>query len=930
MKITLDTRELEIRGFYNKDLLSKDQQNEIETCLSEVSAQLDWLGQLLGWLGPDYWDRLDLSIEEKRRLLAGTYGMYGFLTPLKVFEFRNWDYSIITQSDDRIKENQTLRCGKETSTIERISKQGDKIKITFRGNQEGMLREFETSGQIYAETPELCYSPFNNPEVKNEADFSFTCKEKEGSLLLFVKGDDYNELPILGNMGVIRGSLLTFDLPVSLITKDSETIISRPFYRQEEDIWDLRIPQETPTSAILRSEIGGSTSEIMAVDWKDPSDWLSPEKTEKYLGVWGNKGGELPLAFMFDSLNIRGFSKDNSIVVEDWIGRVPFNSLMNSVYLGQISVDRPYQKGSVWWDSRTGDIMVWDEKNNHCFPWVQYELKGSPFNNNAPTIVFPSEYEFLGGSETLPPDTIVQINDISSLTQLSKIRGIPGNLTGVGDILIAKDISEDFWNVLEMSYPDVYEFIKDSDKLPIGAKIKIINANGMLPGGGSPDIVNLDVEINRDIEVILVKESSLDKWILYPPNPYKFVGETRLFPGGGEGLQGEVIQSGDRYSIYYFNRWEEEGGEWVLKGDWVDLTSGENLDPPSTDVHFSAIAIYCNGQKMEMGSILEEKSFSMEYGIDFDTGEVIFNFSPSDTEGMCNLPKIEVSDIITSSSRADITNLVFSGRAIKVRPSPLESETLLRPYTQKPLLVCGDTSLLDSNPEANFLRAGNNLGVASNLDRISIRLPLNYRRGSREWNRANMICQSFSPGGSTSDLVKVKPPSMLIDVPLYDELVLRSRQFGGISPVFHQPWLFSGIDTKRGFYNSPWSNSALLPNSPTTEGSNWGPSYIESYEPLNNRKTDEYGNWLGSYGKISSCSKLEGFFNKDVNEGSIKELPAPIWDSSIYKIPPMVNSSPNWDTDPNDFRVEYGMFIAGQSVAGDAVYSLQGKRNHNN
>ena len=49
---------------------------EILDATERVDGQLSWVAQLLGHNGDNYWPRQKLTLQEKRALLLGTYGVY--------------------------------------------------------------------------------------------------------------------------------------------------------------------------------------------------------------------------------------------------------------------------------------------------------------------------------------------------------------------------------------------------------------------------------------------------------------------------------------------------------------------------------------------------------------------------------------------------------------------------------------------------------------------------------------------------------------------------------------------------------------------------------------------------------------------------------------------------------------------------------------
>jgi hypothetical protein len=62
--------------------LTAEQLNSVALTESRVNDQLDWLAQLLGWSGPEYWANLASTVSQKRNLLTGSFGVYdGYIHP---------------------------------------------------------------------------------------------------------------------------------------------------------------------------------------------------------------------------------------------------------------------------------------------------------------------------------------------------------------------------------------------------------------------------------------------------------------------------------------------------------------------------------------------------------------------------------------------------------------------------------------------------------------------------------------------------------------------------------------------------------------------------------------------------------------------------------------------------------------------------------
>ena len=94
---TFDITEYELRGI-TPDVFTAKQQELLNQTLSRVNGQMDWTAQLLGYSGTNYWGRpnpksdgsynwvgLPRTMNEKRQMQAGTFGVYN-----KNLEYDAW------------------------------------------------------------------------------------------------------------------------------------------------------------------------------------------------------------------------------------------------------------------------------------------------------------------------------------------------------------------------------------------------------------------------------------------------------------------------------------------------------------------------------------------------------------------------------------------------------------------------------------------------------------------------------------------------------------------------------------------------------------------------------------------------------------------------------------------------------------------------
>ena len=81
-------------------VVSDEQQSAITLATERVNEQLGFVAQMLGWSGPNYWDNLPKTVNEKRALLNGSFGVYNNYTLLRLLEIQTWNQSVITESGE--------------------------------------------------------------------------------------------------------------------------------------------------------------------------------------------------------------------------------------------------------------------------------------------------------------------------------------------------------------------------------------------------------------------------------------------------------------------------------------------------------------------------------------------------------------------------------------------------------------------------------------------------------------------------------------------------------------------------------------------------------------------------------------------------------------------------------------------------------------
>ena len=961
---------------YTSNYFSNVQLDAVSEVENRVNGQLDWLAQLLGWNGDNYWNNLTSTVSQKRRLQTGSFGVYNKFFYPKVIAIRNWDVNeefvnltraeisalqssnslwVVVEKDDKIEEGQILSIGDYEFVISEITIEDDKFVIKISGEVSSVLTEFQAGAQVKIFSEDILPAPFNRPKVDTAGDAEFACSASGNELLLFPLFNTAKNLPVKTD-NLIVGSTYYFDKPVYFSRTESRLVDSvlvsypidvQPVYNPEKNLWMISIPEDFSTKEA--GEIGflvwlysDSSSEQFCVRqvnlcrWYNPSDWNTQNAIDYYTGTWGNKGGPLPFNFVFDSLEISGFDEKKSVIVEPLENRVSFDTLLNFVYYQKTSIDvippgEP-EENQVWWDNTTGSFSVWSSSPYGCGSWDEILYPNPPVNSETPEFVYPDVTDFELSQSTMVPGVLIEIEDITGLSINNNIIGLLGTLSSPGSLKLFKR-SDDYWVPYEFFYADEIDFNSDALNLPWNTPVILDDATGLSPSGTNYDVENLKIVITESLPVKLMKNNSNTSWFIEPVSSLKYIGNTRLFSSSVEPTEGEMNwnyslpnEEERRAVIYYYSSYEETSpGNWTLTGAWVDVNTGEAVSPPNAPLDFGTILVYCNDVLMEEDTDAGFEDFSFSYEVDATSGEFVFKYSANTFQGMVNLPRIIISDSLTSVYRFDITDYVFSGIQYYMSPNVLDSETPLRLWKAQSLQVTDG-----EHDYINSLIADENNGPGDeNWQQYFVRLPPRYERNGSVWQKTALVCKNFGYWGSDISLTDTRcPPEN--EVPrIYEQVCLFKDEFSSMSTMYSEPYLYSDILFGETYETDDFSNAGVLPAFDKAYDE-FSEGLISTYEPLHNRRVNTslpvgggYGNWEGLYLRSVQCAELSGFVTSDLLSEVIYPVEPPVWDYSMYKLPTScaVNEG-SYAVDLNNFKVGYAYFAADLSCAEDGFFDI--------
>jgi hypothetical protein len=936
----LNVKNLEIYGITDP-YFTGDQLEAVTLASTRVNGQLDWLAQLLGWSGPEYWFNLVSNVEQKRNLLAGTFGVYNSFIYPRVREVRNWDNSVVIDYDSRIKVGQTFYLGDNTYVLAGLKEDGDSLLLDFGPIPASLITDLASGIQLKVHSTDALPRPFLKPDPQGSADISLkVVASGSETFSLFCETGLGIELPVV-NHCLFEGSRAYFDAPVYLTVPEPTGLQKtvEPVYDFSSSQWYVDVPTGlTSPNAVLNYNT--LALPVTIVKWSFDGGWTDINLLSNYTGAWSNKGGKLPFNFVFDSLGIHGLSPEKAVSLDPITVSVSFNQLLDLVYYQRAKLgSNPIltnQTNQVWWNNQTGSLSVFRGDCYNCGPWVEVDYP-NPVNNSqdTPGYVFPDVVSFQGYGEPFEPDTVVRLLSGEGLSFLDSILALNGELTGECEVDLIQRAGENFWRMLSLTFPDVPTFNLNSDTIPGKVPVVIESSIGLAPEGPQYRVLNLGTELNEPYKVILTKDETpgVNEWYISPPSHLKYIGNTKLFDSEGP-LDGEMFwdysesnEENRAALIFYYSRWENDGGNWELRGDWIGLNDNTTtLDPSSVAVNYGALKVFCNGTLLEEGVALTSDSFQMVYTP--EQGVFTFEYVPVTFEGVSALPIITITDSLTTTHSYNITDMVFGGARFHLNPTPLDKNTPLRTWKTDPLVVTDLGTPSHEGLIPNLLIADQNNGPADDhWERYFIRLSPLYKREGKEWQKVNLVCQDFGLWGSPAYYEDMEGPLQDEKISIYEDAYLFGRVINSREILYSEPYLYSNVKFEEEL-REDYENSAIIPGF-ETPGDGFSEAKLIEYDPLHNRKvnlSDNFkvqGEWEGDYVEVRSCQDLTGFLTKDIDAGSLlKEIP-PTWDASIYKIPPINNiGSLSAKVDANHYKINYAFFAADLSAAEEAVFDL--------
>lgn len=934
---SFNASEFELRNFTNK-YLSPDQAEQVSLAESRVNGQLDFLAQMLGWNGSNYWTNLPATVSQKRQLLGGSYGVYNnFILP-RVLTVKTWenieDFSsprvaiVEIERDDRIQAGQVAYLDIYAYPILSLTETAAGMALNFGEVDDTFFAEIKNNTQLRIDIPSARPAPFYRPEIGVAGDNAFNCTDDGGTLNLFPSYDTTGQFPYLFPI-LFAGSAYAFDKPLYLSYSDALYIDVSPTYNEDTGRWVLSIPgslegNSPGVTATLVEPYANSTRQVQIQNWRDPSDWNIECVLENFLGAWGNKGGPLPFNLAFDSLSLHGFDENKSLYLPVIERELAFNDLVDLVYAQRAKVDSgiPGQlpPGKLWWNTTSGVLAIQVEQEETCPIWVEVEYREAPEQELVPEIIFPDVAAFVDNQGSVPPSTIsIVILDITGLSSADNVLNIQQPFSGSGRVYLYRQLDTQYWVPIRFEFLNVATFDAASANIPFNVPTYILDSTGLDPVGGNYTINNLEITVAGMYKTVLVKENGPTEWTLFPDSILKFIANSSLFGGP---VEGEL-----RWDYANPNP-ETRAAALYYDSTWVAINQNTPISPPSYNLDMGTVLFYCDGNLLTAGTGFLTGDYEFTYDFEPKIGLYFIQYRPLTLTGKTNFPEIVISDSLTSSYKLDISSLVFSGVTYQMSPNVYDAETPLRLWASQHLQTANTTQLLERDIYPNPLVADLNNGPAlDNWQRFFVRMPLDYGRNGAAWQKAALICEDFAYFGSNIEPEKMDCPPGASLPRIYEEVVL-NKDRTDYTYVYSEPFLYSTVVYDDfSSVDASYTNGAIRPTV-DVDYDEFSEAQFIDYDPLHNRLVDfsdaGFGNWQGIYLNINACGFLSGYYINDVLDAVVEPIEAPIWDASIYKCPPTCdNPSGTYSVDANNYKICYAYFVADASAAEDGFFDPQ-------
>lgn len=901
-----DIEKYELRGELPK-VYTPDQQRKLNEVLARVNGQIDWTAQMLGFSGTKVWGKpnpradgkydwtgLPSTMNEKRQMQVGAFGVYN-----KDQEYESWP------------------------------------------------------------------SPFNRSLIKASGDARVHVFERDGHIIMSPLGQgeliDFMRDPIF-----FVGASYVFDREVQFSVSgvpEEDFAEFETFYVSDQTWTRVTIKKTSETLSVSIVGVEAIPAPAQVLDWSDVSDWAAPRIPEQFLGIWGNKGASLSFDHAFDALDLHGFDEQFGLKLVDFKTCFTLEELLARVGL-EPTIWTPYAFDNL--GIKVGDCAV-------AYPRPPYDA-GEFYDNGDIDAVVPPDSLLNGGDDfdDLPPlseiveegiyervigeDVVILPDDfeffkcdldcgyIVNLTQ-DKTPTLPcpdggcpptpEYIPGISELCIQYEVTD----VCSIVQKPCVEWVFDPS-LDNG----IYEAAYSLPSNPGPWATANDGEFDenpRCIDGVSVgpsdcdygewcgfDEGTYDKKITYSTDPDEILLDCAAddLPGICDPVDGGILT--------VFGPPDYEDCDCVTECCLVDngpynqllvppaflglpdgsgiidggITNGFCTIYDNTDYDFTGIAD-CN---LDNGQL--ESPPPIEFADSTNYDRVLLDCVPcSESEDLIPIP-CPVDPIYVS------LNDIFGETRYEMLPTVRNSLSPLRLWKNQVLTVV-DQVPPDDTEYYNFLVADENRGPEpENAFRYFVRLPLEYTRNGKEWNRAAAVCDNLGYFSAPPALSETQADPPTLRPPLYSELYWKGDLTDYVI-FYDEDFLVSTrrddlLSVQEGFVDSKVSfeEEEFIP---------YQFASVTEYDAYDLRAPNVDGSWSGYYYENGTNFVRTGYVEVDLASLNIRQVAPelePIYDKSFVELPNVEFPDSVDQAALKNYVVSYAYFVADFSAADDPVF----------
>ena len=733
-------------------------------------------------------------------------------------------------------------------------------------------------------------APFNRTKILASGDASFHIWESEGRTLVSPLGQ--GELITYGSPKVFVGGEYIFDKQVEFTVIGNESdILHWTFFNEIDGEWTRMLLKQT--AGLIQVKVKGSLAEpaiLQPTDWTDISDWKSTQVTNQFIGLWGNKGNNFSLDAAFDALELHGYSERTSLELDDTTTCLTPTQLLAKVGL----------KSTEW-------TKYWNTK-------FGFQADRCPIAYPLPADTVDSGFTFY---------TCVGCNSTISMTQTRTADATPG----------IKDICFDYKATEECGFVDYpcIEFVFDPT-LNDGSYPR----ENLTPAEPGPWMTADDGEYNQiglcyddavqsnfqceDGTFCGFDDGIYNKQVF--PDCEDVVGEACAeINGGFDNISGPPNYEAD--CDCYVDCCLADG-ELYIYGDLPYL--GPNIDDGGIYGGGSETCIYYSNDffdrdpndftcSLDDGTIEGPPSTEIVFEGEYD--RLLEACVPCDADGPapdpvpCPLPPV----------RVDLKE-IFDDILYKMQPDVTNALTPLRVWKNRVMTVTDEVPAAGSE-RYNYFVADDNRGAEPEGDyRYFVRLPIEYARNGKQWNKAEAVCNNQSYFSAPPALSETKNDPPVIRPVLYDESYW-NVDLEDYTEFYSESYLVSTVrEAAQEEVQEDFEDSAIAFESPSDIP--FALASVTEYDPFTSRLVLPTGEWRGNYYVFGTNETgLSGFVDVDTvaqRLTKVEESENPVYDMSRVKRPNVEFPDAVDQASVKNYVVSYAYFITDYSASDDPVF----------